>query len=886
MSGPLLATKLFVPPPRPNRVRRTRLRDLLTTRGSGVTLVAAPAGSGKSTLLADWAVNAGMPVAWLSLETADDDPRRFLLYLGGALRSANAVGATDVFDSMPSTQNALTAILSELINAVAARGAAAALVLDDFHAIESEAVHDLVQFFIDHIPPNLHLVIATRVDPPLALSRLRARDQLLEIRAADLRFTVDEAASFLNGAEGLGLTEAQVAELERRTEGWAVGLQMAAISMRGRTGETQSFIANFSGSNRYVLDYLTEEVLAWQSPDARSFLLQTSILGELSAPLCDAVTERTDGQRILQQLDAANLFLISLDEVRHWYRYHHLFATLLHDQLVKSTPATEVAALHRRAARWYASEGRTEQAIHHMVAGGDIDAAAALVAEHGLNRIAAGDAAAVVSWLRFLPPDIVEKRLDLLLPAALSLAVEFQLERAQAAVDHAKRIVNTETQPEERGAVLAVEGLIQRMSGHTEAALRLYEQSLPLLDPAETWFKVVTFDSSMASVMVTDLLKAEEGFRKVRSEGEKTKAFLPTILAQFMTGTARMWRGLPQDSFAFAGDALKWIERWDPQNLSGRPMAGLPYALLADLHRERNELDEAQRLAEAGVIHGKRGLFLSFFESMKALARVAEAQSDWEMAARCLDDAMRGVRSSGNPWWQATTGALQQRMILRRGQRTNSRADFDAVEAWCSRAGLFENWDTWRARRLPGWYAMLNFTIAARVLIERGRAAEAIDLTGRLLEFAIERQMTLAQIEILVVRAIAEGGNEGIGTMTEALDLAAGPGYIRSFADEDAAAAPLVDRAAGRAHDRDFATRVLNSFDRPLPKPVVSEDGLTDRELEVLGLIAQGATNQIAARKLFIAPSTVKKHLDNIYAKLQVGGRTQAIARARELNLL
>ncbi|HEU4522089.1 MAG TPA: helix-turn-helix transcriptional regulator, partial [Thermoanaerobaculia bacterium] len=535
MPAPLLATKLFVPPPRPNRVRRTRLRDRLATRGSGVTLVAAPAGSGKSTLLADWAVTAGMPVAWLSVESADDDPRRFLLYLGAALRSAQAVGPTDVFESMPSTQNALTAVMSELINAVAARGAAAALVLDDYHAIDSDAVHELVQFFIDHIPPNLHLVIATRVDPPLALSRLRARNQLLEIRAADLRFTIDESSSFFNGAEGLGLTPEQIAELDRRTEGWAVGLQMAAISMRGRTAAAQAFIENFSGSNRYVLDYLTEEVLAWQTPEVRSFLLQTSILSELCAPLCDAVTGRGDAERILQQLDGANLFLISLDHVRHWYRYHHLFATLLGDQLEKTVPAAEVAGLHRRAARWYSAEGQTELAIRHLVTAGDIDDAAGLVAQHGLNRIAAGDAAAVVSWLRLLPAEVLSSRLDLLLPAGLGQAVEFQLDRAQAAVTQAQQLITDETEAEQRGAVLAVQGLIYRMSGRTNEAIALYEEALPLLDPAETWYRVVTFDSSMASIMVADLLKAEEGFRKVRSEGERTKAFLPTILAQFMT---------------------------------------------------------------------------------------------------------------------------------------------------------------------------------------------------------------------------------------------------------------------------------------------------------------------------------------------------------------
>ncbi len=327
--APLLATKLFVPPPRENLVARPRLRDQLSAvRGGQVILVAAAAGWGKSTLLADWALEAAARIAWLSLDESDDDPRRFLSYVIAALRNAGGIGSDDLTPPIPATLEGTQAIVTDLLNIVAQRGNPVALVLDDYHVIRSTAVHDILQFLVDHIPQNLNLAIATRADPPLSLSRLRARGMMLELRGDDLRFTPDEANSFLNESMGLALDGSDVDELERRTEGWPVGLQMAAISLKAGSNQ-QSFIRRFSGSNRYVLDYLTDEVLNHLTPNARTFLLETSILTRLNRELCDAVTTRNDSQSILQELDAANLFLIPLDDVRDWYRYHHLFAAVL-----------------------------------------------------------------------------------------------------------------------------------------------------------------------------------------------------------------------------------------------------------------------------------------------------------------------------------------------------------------------------------------------------------------------------------------------------------------------------------------------------------------------------------------------------------------------------
>jgi LuxR family maltose regulon positive regulatory protein len=358
-----------------------------------------------------------------------------------------------------------------------------------------------------------------------------------------------------------------------------------------------------------------------------------------------------------------------------------------------------------------------------------------------------------------------------------------------------------------------------------------------------------------------------------------------------MTAISRMWRGLPDDSAQMARDAVRWVEAWDPRNATGRPLAGLPYSVLADVHREWNELDAAESFAALAIDHGKRGLFLSFFESTKALERLAEARSDWETASRCVADAMRGVLCTGNTWWQLTMQAIEQRMLLRRGQRMGIRADVDGVAGWVEKKGLLNDWDTWESRRLPGWWPDLTFLIAARVLIDQGRMAPAVDLLNRLLRFSAGRQRVLGQIEILILRGIAEAGlsqvERAIATMTEALNLAARPRYVRLFLEEGSAVAPLVERAMPFVQDRDLGMKVLAAFDVPVSKSAAAAaNALSDREIEVLGLIARGVSNQVAGQKLFISPSTVKKHLENIYSKLQVGGRVEAIARARELKIL
>ncbi|HYM61135.1 MAG TPA: LuxR C-terminal-related transcriptional regulator [Thermoanaerobaculia bacterium] len=893
VDAPLLATKLFVPPPRQNRVSRARLRDQLDAAPGGtVTLTSAAAGSGKSTLLADWAVSADKRVAWLSLDPEDDEPRRFLNYIIAALENAGTIASSNAFAGVSSTNPAaIDAVLTELLNAIAERGAAAVLVLDDYHVIEGESVHGIVQRIIDHLPPSLHLVIATRVDPPLALSRLRARHLLLEIRAGDLRFTPDEAARFFNDTMGLGLTDAQVAELEERTEGWAVGLQMAAISLRGQGG-AKTFISTFSGSNRYVLDYLTEEVLGRQPPDVRSFLLETSILTQLAAPLCDAITGRTDSDRVLQQLDAANLFLIPLDDVRFWYRYHHLFASLLRHELDRSSSAEHIAGLHRRASAWYASNKIPEPALHHAVAARDDDRAMAIVSENARTRIIGGDGGTVVRWMAQLPRERVERDIDLLLVHALALTSEYQFGAALREVDCAERIIPAQNSERYRGAVLSLRGLLERLTGLLGNSVETLEQAMTLLSPDDFWFSMTSFNLGMAAIIESDLRKAEAYLRQATGSRDRPDGLLTAVLGQCYGGWCCLWRGFAGEALQMAREANEWIEAWDAKHATGRPLSSLAYALLADTHRMWNDLDRAREFANLAMESGRKGFVIGYLEGARVLTQVADEQGDWDAAIAAAKETMRGAHWAGNPDWLEPAKALEYRVLWRRGQATGNRADLDAVARWCEENGFLEV-DRWRQHMHPGIFPDYSLMIAARVLLHQERYQEAQRLLDGLFDNALRIERVPAQISLLVLGSLAEAAlghsDEALVKMHRALGIASKPGFIRFFLDEGSAAVPLIERAAPRATDRDFALRVLAAFEVPVkPRPVLAgvAEPLSNREIEVLQLIAAGASNQAAARKLFVAPSTVKKHLENIYAKLGVGGRIQAVARARELQIL
>lgn len=882
--APLLATKLFVPRPRDNRVERPRLRERLSrVRGGSVSLIAAAAGWGKSTLLADWALESTTRVAWLSLDESDDDPRRFVQYVVAALKEADAFGGDDIIEGpRASSKDAIETSLTEVLNAVALRGAPVTMVFDDYHAIQSRAVHDAVQFLIDHLPPNLHIVIATRVDPPLALSRLRARGVLHELRGDDLRFTAAESLSFLNGTMGLALTGDEVGELERRTEGWVVGLQMAAISLRGREA-SREFISAFGGSNRHVLDYLTEEVLARQPDDVRDFLLETSILTRLSAPLCDAVCARNDSERILRQLDAASLFLIPLDDVRYWFRYHHLFGTLLQHHLTRSRNPQQIAELHARASKWYFANAMPEPALDHALTAQDVDGAVKIVAASSMPRVLTGDTASVVRWIDRIPRERIENDLDLTLTLALALIADYQINRALATVQRAESLLPPDASDEKRAAILGLRGTVMRMYGHIDEGTRMLEEALELAPKNNFWYSLASYGLGLSQLMRADMPAVIAGLAPVRARHQQPGQLMAALLGQTYTAWCEWQRGRPEEAMRLGQELFAWIDT--PEHAAaGHPLYCFPNAILADVHATWNELETARAFAERAVDYGRRGFAVGLFESLRCLGRVAESQGDWDAALRATNEATRTLTHfSDYMLWAHAVDAMKHRIVLRRWQREGNRADFDTVKQWVITNDAIAKLRTWETRRVGSFYCDIGLLVAVRVLLEEETFGEAIELLDEMLPYAIDTERLLGRIEILILKALALARNgrveEGVATMTHALDLAAPPRCLRIFLDEGPALFPLIERASSR-----FAPRVLSAFE--VSTPPASVELLSDREIEVLRLVASGVTNQEAGRKLFIAPGTVKKHLENIYAKLDARGRTEAIARARELKLL
>jgi len=890
--APLLATKLFVPPPRDGVVPRSRLRDRLAAmRGGRVTLVAAAAGWGKSTLLADWAIEAPGKVAWLSLDPGDDEPRRFLSYLVASLRGAGAVAPEDVAETVPSGEEAVRGTATQILNALTLRGAPVSLILDDYHSIQSRTVHEVVQFIIDHLPPNLHLVLATRVDPPLALSRLRARGLLLELRGHDLRFNAEEAGAFLNGAMGLALGQPAVEELERRTEGWVVGLQMAAISLTGR-GAAQEFIERFGGSNRYVLDYLTDEVLDRQPEELRRFLLATSILTRLNASLCDAVMGRSDSEAILARLEAANLFLIPLDDVRYWYRYHHLFATLLQHHLARACSADEINELHRRASQWYVANRMPESALDHALSAGDADRAIGIVATNALSRTLVGDMASVVRWFDRLPQDRIDRDINLLLARGMTLLGDWQLPRAHDCAVKAAALLDEHSTPGQHGAVLGLRGTLERTVGKLDEGNANLQRALPLVEDGTFWAALTRYQAGMQPMYHADAGALVDSVAKTVVVPKKADEVLVSCLATTYLALGEWWRGFPDRAIAYARQMFPWIDMTE-SIAEERPFDCLPNTILAEVHRSWNDLEAARRFGEIARDRGHRGFMLGLFESSRACAHVAVAAKDWELAVRAATDVQRAVRNVGEHFYMTFGAAvLMNEILFRRWQWEGNRADLQAVEKWMAAETIVEKLTTWRARRFGGYYCDSPLLLATRVLIEREEYDHATEILEEMLPCTRDTQRLLAQMETLILLSIVDARrgrtDTAVASMVRALDLASPARYIRQFADEGPSILPILERAAAVIPDRDFATQVLAAFNATPEKPRTPNtiENLSERELEVLRLIASGATNQEAGRKLFIAPSTVKKHLENIYAKLAVGGRVEAIARAREMSLL
>jgi LuxR family maltose regulon positive regulatory protein len=890
MRIPLLTTKLRRPPLRSKIVSRPELIERLDSGlHRKLSLVSAPAGFGKTTLLSEWAARSRSSVAWVTLDKADGDPARFWAYVVAALQTVDIYLGDVVHYTFPSPRvPPVESLLTPLLNQLAEVPDPFALVLDDYHTIDAQPIHEGLTFLLAHLPPQMHLVIATRVDPPLPIARLRGRGELTGLYQADLRFKPEEAAHFLNRVMGLDLTAEDVAALERRTEGWIAGLQMAAVSLRGHD-DVSGFVQAFTGSHRYILDYLTDEVLTQQPENVRQFLLQTSILDRLSAPLCDAVIEQgvLDGAQgtsraILEVLDRSNLFIVPLDDERRWYRYHRLFADLLRQRLQRHRPAL-LAQLHRRASEWHQENDSLTEAVSHTLSARDFERAARLIEAAAWEMLTRGELTTLLEWLDALPDDLTQARPRLGILRAWALALDGRWQAAEPSLSP----IDAGQVPGELAAVRAVLAAHRAdMSGAVELWPRVVELSQEALEylPQDKWFSrnVAALMLGTAYWNMGDLSAAGRAMAEAIALTEDTGHTYLTLLATSSLGQLQEIQGLLRQAVENHRRALALASKQGPRPA---PNASFAHVGIAEVLYEWNDLDGAMAHALEGIElsdqGGRTGYLLA---GQVVLARVHQAQGDVALALDVIEKAERvaGEYSSSFLYRKAELAALRARLWATRG-------DLAAASQWAEehKRGPSDE------RHFSAECEVEQLGVAG-VLIDTGKPAAALDLLGRLLQVAEETQRTKGLIRILVLQALAfqtqdDPGN-ALSALGRALSLAEPEGYVRTFLDQGEPMARLLRQALSQGIAPNYAARLLAAFDAAVELTPPSMDALveplTRRELEVLRLIVAGLSNSDIADELFIAVSTVKSHINHIYGKLGVENRVQAINRARSLQLL
>jgi LuxR family maltose regulon positive regulatory protein len=875
-----------------------------------LTLVSAPAGFGKTTLVSEWIATCERPAAWLSLEKGDSDPRRFLTYLVAALRSFEKNIGEEVLGALQSSQTPLIeSILIAIINEIAAIQDNFILVLDDYHMLDSKPVDEALTFLLEHLSHQMHLVITTREDPNLPLSRFRARGELTEIRVADLRFTLSEAAGFLNQMMGLELSEENISALETRTEGWIAGLQLAALSVREQQDVTR-FIRAFAGDHRYIVDYLVEEVLQRQTERVRNFLLQTSILGRLSGPLCDAVTGQDGCNTLLESLDRSNLFVIPLDEKRQWYRYHQLFGDVLRAYLLEEQ-SDQVPILHRRASEWHEHNASPTDAICHALAAEDFDRTANLVELIWSEMDSRRQSAAWLGWVKALPDELVRARPVLSVGYAWALLDNGELETAEPRLRDAEQWLDREASMSEEAQSIEFAVVDQEEFQHlpaTIAAARAYHalalgdvpgtvqyarRALDLLPEAEYHRRGIPAALlGLASWTNGDLETADKALTGAMTDYQMAGNILFAITGTFVLADIRVTLGRLRQAFNLYQQSLQLAEgqgrfvRWGTADL---------YTGLSELFCEQNDLEAATKhLLRSKELGEQAALPRWGFRWCFAQARIKFAQGDLGSALDSLDEAERNYVRGPVPDVHPIA-AQKARVWVAQGRLAEA-------QGWAREQNLSADDDLSYLREFE------HITLA-RILIaqyknsrEERSIFDVMELLERLLEAAEDGGRMGSVIEILVLQALAYEAQDKIdpalASLERVLKLAEPEGYVRIFVDEGKPMADLLSKAeangimpgytgkllavfeAKGGNSENLSTRVSAKSSQPLIEP------LSERELEILELIAQGLSNRQISEQLFLAMPTVKGHNRNIFGKLQVKRRTEAVARARELGLL
>ena len=912
MAVTLFRTKLYIPPTRRELVSRARLVERLQAGlDRKLTLISAPAGFGKTTLLSECAALCTPSLAWLSLDEQDNDPARFWTYVVAALQTLDDSMGRAVLEALQAPQaRPDETLLGRLTNQMAEYPGPLALVLDDLHVVTNPQIHEQLISFVEHLPPQMHLVVSSRADPPWPLARWRARGQIVEIRTDDLRFTSAEAAAFLNESMGLGLSAEDVAALGARTEGWIAGLQLAAIALQ-RIGARQrrdvtSFVRAFSGSHRFVLDYLVEEVLDRQPAEIQAFLLQTSILERLTAPLCNAVRYGSaieieagaDSQAILEQLEQANLFLVPLDEERRWYRYHRLFADLLRSRLAQDQ-AERVPTLHRRASAWCEGQGLISEAVKHALAAGDVERVARLARQNALAMMDYGELRTMAGWLEALPEETVRAQPWLRIAQAWPLAYTGQGDAVEPLLQDAEQALAGRGGGEEgerqriAGHLATIRSYVLGGRGALSEAAALAREALACLPRDEAMLRGwAAYQLGFMQRMKGDLEAAAQVLAKAAATSQAAGDSHVAILALGELGVLRAQQGRLHEAAATYRQALARGD--DYARRSGRrlPATGYVMSRLSGVLREWNDL-------AAAVQHAREGLELckewqhadALLEAHLHLARALQPAGDVDGARQALQAALQIARAT-SPWFTTYARAQAQRIKLA------------APPAGIAPAQPIERRAETDGRPLedePTFQYEVMYRMQARDLIDGGEVGRGLALLARLLP-VVERAGAAGHVlEILVLQAMAlqaQGkGEQALAALARALDLGQAEGYVRTFVDEGAPMGRLLGQAVRRGVAVDYAGRLLAALEgeaaeaagppaAPARAPVPPVEPLSPREMEVLRLLTTHLSHAEMAEMLVVSVNTIRSHVKSIYGKLDVHSRMEAVARGAELGLL
>ena len=897
MPSPVVRTKLFIPHQRPGLVARDRLTArLVGAAHTRLTLVAAPAGFGKTTLLTSWLAagsRAGRSVAWVSLDEGERDAREFWTYVLTAVETASPGTGAEALRLLEAGRTPIESVLGVALNEVASVSAGLDLVLDDYHLADGPAIAADMAYFLDHLPPTVQLVISTRADPSLPLARLRARGELVEVRAADLRFSLDEVAAYTNQVNGLGLKADEVRALEGRTEGWIAALQLAALSMNGRA-DVSGFIAGFAGDDRYVVDYLVAEVLNRQPAEVRDFLLQTSILDRLGGPLCDAVTGQHHARSMLELLDRSNLFVVPLDDNRQWYRYHHLFGEVLRTYLAEEQ-AENLAGLHVRAATWFETAAEPVAAVRHLLAAGEVARAADLVEGSATGFLRDRRESTVRAWIDDIPAGEVARRpvlaigfIGALMSGGEFAEVEQRLDAVEKLLDPGSErtadLVVLDPAEYERvpGAIAMYRAALALVAGDLTATATHADRAVVRAVPGDhLTVSAAAALSGLASWTSGDLVTAHTKYSAAIDGLRKAGHFSDVLGCSVTLADLRITRGHLTEARRTFEDGLR-LATGEGRDGPLRGTADM-YVGLSRIAYERNDLTAArEHLDRADELGADLGLPQNPYRSRVARAMLRAAAADLTGALALLDEAAAVYDGDYSPDVRPVA-AVRARLLLGQGR-------LDDVLHWAREVGL-------TAVDEPSYLREYEYLTLARALVQQ-RTETVTGLLERLRVAAEDGDRVETTIEVLTLQALAHHAEHGrhdlpgAATLLErALRLGEPEGYLRIFVDQGLALQPILEALLRRFPSWKYPRLVLDAF-RPaatptsrVPSPELVEQ-LSPRELDVLRLLASDLDGPSIARELVVSLNTVRTHTKNIYAKLGVSSRRAAVSRGTELRLV